>query len=118
MPNELQKPLEWYLKDPLNTVTDVNLGLSTTEELQADMKNFKNQKFLGLTSTCGIYKIWDWFWKILFLPFIYIHLYILDLHNIEGAQITITCLDKRSSDLDEETYRGISITATLARLIP
>ena len=55
MPSKLQKPLEWYLKDPLNTVIDVNLGPTTTAELQTDMKKLKNKKYLGLASTCGIY---------------------------------------------------------------
>ena len=55
MPTELQKPLEWCLKDPLNAAIDVNLEPSTTEEFQTHIKNFKNQNFLGLASTCEIY---------------------------------------------------------------
>ena len=116
MPPELEKPGETCLKDHLNAAAEVDQGPPTMDELQSHMKKRKNQKWTGIdqvqmesikysTESLGLCKH-----LLLLICLVWSTLTVL--------KSTITCHFKKGSQTEATNYRGISITATLARLIP
>ena len=120
MPKELQHPENSRLKDTMNNAIDVDESPPHVDEIKKTLGKLKNGKCEGTDKVKmeqlkygkqsdmfinHILTLLTLIWTSIIVPNLWI-------------QSRISCIFKKGKQSDPANYRGISVTATLSRLIP